>query len=288
MSNSRARLVRVLGRYDVPEDGGEFDTLPVDDVPTLEPDAFRAAAGDAAGRAAGDVAGRAAGDVAGPAALRPGAAGPGSGVRAVSLDAWRAAVRERISSPETAPKPHWNRAELAGRVAELCGGRAPAAYTFAVQLVLDSQQQGEPVAWITTRDHAFYPPDAAANGVDLAALVVVRTPGGEHVPRAADQLGRSGAFGLLILDLGAEARVPAPLLSRLLGLAQKHDMAVVCLTMKSSDSPSLDSLVALRADAGRTRQSPGRFACTLRVAKDKRHAPGWGETVLCRGPAGVQ
>lgn len=259
VSISRARSVRVLGRYDAPDAAEEFDSLPVDDVPTLEQRA--------------------------PVPL-PTAAAAAS--QAVSLDAWRALVRERIPAPETASQPHWNRAELAGRVAELCGGRASAAFTFAVSLLLDAQEQGEPAAWITTRESAFYPPDAAANGIDLAALVVVRTPGVEHVPRAADQLGRSGAFGLLILDLGAGARVPTPLLSRLLGLAQKHDMAVVCLTEKASDQPSLDSLVSLRADVFRSRQSPGRFACTLRVAKDKRHAPGWGETLLCRGPAGVQ
>jgi len=261
VNTSRARLVRVLGRYDVPDHGDEFDALPVDDVPTLEQPAAAAAAEPARATAS---------------------------PHAVSLEAWRTLVRERIPAPEVEPQPRWNRAELAGRVAELCGGRAPAAYTFAVSLLLDAQQQGEPAAWITTRERAFYPPDVAANGVDLAALVVVRVPGVEHVPRAADQLGRSGAFGLLILDLGADARVPTPLLSRLLGLAQKHDLAIVCLTEKTSDSPSLDSLVSLRADVVRSRQSPGRFACTLRVAKDKRHAPGWGETVWCRGPAGVQ
>lgn len=261
MSISRARSVRVLGRYDAPDAAEEFDPLPVDDVPTLEQ----------------------------PAPAHPPASpGNGSGAPAVSLDAWRAFVRDRIPAPDAGSQPHWNRAELAGRVAELCGGRASAAYTFAVSLLLDAQQQGEPAAWITTRDSAFYPPDVAANGVDLAALVVVRAPGAEHVPRAADQLGRSGAFGLLILDLGAGARVPTPLLSRLLGLAQKHDMAVVCLTEKASDQPSLDSLISLRADVFRSRQSPGRFTCTLRVSKDKRHAPGWGETMLCRGPAGVQ
>lgn len=261
--------MRVLGRYDAPENADEFDSLPVDDVPTLE----RSGAGTAgAGAAMAGIAGRA----------------PAGAPQAVSLDAWRALVRERLPAPEAESLPHWNRAELAGRVAELCGGAASASYTFAVSLVLDSQQQGEPVAWITARESAFYPPDVAANGVDLAALVVVRTPGVEHVPRAADQLGRSGAFGLLILDLGADPRVPTPLLSRLLGLAQKHDVAIVCLTEKSSDHPSLDSLVSLRADVFRTRQSPGRFACTLRIAKDKRHAPGWGETLLCRGPAGVQ
>src|SRR5262249_8368858 len=160
--------------------------------------------------------------------------------------------------------------------------------TLATELVLDAQFHGEPAAWITTRKTSFFPPDAAANGVDLAALVVVRAHEVAQIPRAAGWLGRSGAFGLLVLDLGSEPSVPAPLLSRLLGLAQKHEVAILCLSEKSAANPSIHSLVSLRADASRERRAPGLFTCSLRVAKDKRHAPGWGQTQVFRGPAGVQ
>jgi recombination protein RecA len=177
---------------------------------------------------------------------------------------------------------------LAGRLTELCGWRGSAVLTSAFDLVLDAQRRDEPVAWIAPRDSSFYPPDVAANGIDLDALVVVRPPDAAQVARAADHLARSAAFGLLVLDLGCEPRIPVPVQARLLGLAQKHGVAIVCLTEKSTAAASLGSLVSLRADVQRVRRAPGEFAYTLRVTKDKRRAPGWQHAEPCRGPAGVR
>src|SRR5512143_2066759 len=73
----------------------------------------------------------------------------------------------------TAP---WTRADLAGRIVELSGTGAAASLTFAVALVLDAQRRGGVAAWVTARESSFFPPDAAGNGVDLAALPVVRVP----------------------------------------------------------------------------------------------------------------
>ena len=284
MRNSEARRVRVLGRYDAPTTEDEFDAHGIDDVPTLE-------RGDGIETAVVST-------PSGTPALTPVATFSGrgassavptsSGAAAVSLDVWRAVQRGLTRGAETEAVPAWNWATLAGRVVELCGGHASATLTSAFGLVLDAQRQGEPAAWITLQHTHFFPPDVAANGVDLDSLVVVRVKEPEQVPRAADQLARSGAFGLLVLDLGAEPHVPTPLLSRLLGLAQKHQSAVVCLSAKPPDSPSLDSLVSLRADVFRARRGPGVFDCVLRVAKDKRHAPGWRHVETCRGPAGVR
>jgi recombination protein RecA len=283
MRSSEARRVLVLGRYDAATIEDEFDALSIDDVPTLE-----------RGDGIGTVPVSASSDR-GAFTTVPTSSGAGavstvstSAAAAVSLDAWRAVQRGLTRGIETEVAPAWNWATLAGRVVELCGGRASAVLTSAFGLVLDAQRQGEPVVWITLQHTHFFPPDVAANGVDLDSLVVVRVKEPEQVPRAADQLARSGAFGLLVLDLGPEPRVPAPLLSRLLGLAQKHESAVVCLSAKPPDSPSLDSLVSLRADVFRARRGPGVFDCVLRVAKDKRHAPGWRHVDSCRGPAGVR
>jgi recombination protein RecA len=187
-----------------------------------------------------------------------------------------------------AATPAWGIQVLAGRLVELCGWRSSAVLTSAFGLVLEAQRCGEPVAWIAPRHDCFYPPDAAANGVDLAALVVVRPPDAAQVPRAADHLARSGAFGLLVLDLGTEPRIPVPVLARLLGLAQKHAVAIVCLSEKPPAAASLGSLVSLRADVERIRRAPGTFACTLRVTKDKRRAPGWEHAELCLGPTGFR
>jgi len=104
---------------------------------------------------------------------------------------------------------------------------------------------------------------------------------------------RSGAFGLVVLDLmilghGAHAFVPAPLLGRLLGLAQKHCAAVVFLTEKAADAPSLAPLVSLRVATTRRRTGPERFACTIEATKDKRRAPGWTSEETFRGPPGLR
>jgi len=223
--------------------------------------------------------------------------------------------------------PLWELSSLAGRLVEITGGsvRVPglstttgekaeprtratsiwdidesrrygsAALTVAASLVWKAQQLGEPVAWINVRSSSFFPPDLDAAGIDLAALVVVRINSnrpdgltdGRAAARAADKLLRSGAFGLVVLDLGAQADVPSPLLSRLLGLAQKHHATVVFLTERSADR-SLAPIVSLRVAASRRQVGAGRFACTIEARKDKRRAPGWIHEETFRGPPGLR
>jgi recombination protein RecA len=103
---------------------------------------------------------------------------------------------------------------------------------------------------------------------------------------------RSGAFGLVVIDLGAAsgADLSMQIQGRLVTLAQAHDAAVVCVTEKGEDTASLGSLVSLRAQALRTRAPQpdhGEFAVTVRVLKDKRRGPGWTQTLRRRGPAGL-
>ena len=199
-----------------------------------------------------------------------------------------------LSPPAQAPEPasrtgRWSLDALAGRLAELSGLGDTAGLTAAFALVLDAQQQGETVAWIAPPGSTFFPVDAAENGVDLDALVVVRAPDAAAAARSADRLARSGAFGLLVLDLGPDADVslPLPALARLAGLAQKHHTAIVCVTQRAGHAPSLGSLVALRGIARRERAAPDRFRCTLEVTKDKRSGP-WSAEEICRGPAGLR
>jgi recombination protein RecA len=177
----------------------------------------------------------------------------------------------------------WCLARLSGRIVEISGN---APLTAAFGLVLEAQRSGETAAWITSRDSSFFPPDAADSGIDLESLPVVRVPDARAAGRAADQLVRSGGFGLVVIDLAREAdRLAAPLLTRLLGLAQKHETAAVVLTQKPASVASLSSLVSLRAEA----QRDARGVVEIRVLKDKRRGPG-GEPVreVCRGPAGLR
>jgi len=215
---------------------------------------------------------------------------PGARTRDSDAAAERAHRESRPPSalPEQAVAAlRWSRSELAGRLVELSSWGGGAPLTLAFELVLQAQREEEPVAWITGSS-TFFPPDAARCGVDLDALPVIRVSDAPSAARAADKLLRSGAFGLVILDLGARALIPPALQTRLLGLASKHDAAVLFLTEKPGDAPSLGSLVSLRAQAVRSRTGEDRFSCEARVLKDKRRGPGWSHRELRHGPAGLR
>lgn len=197
----------------------------------------------------------------------------------LTLDELRA--RRGAEAPE-----RWSLAAIRGRLIELSARGASATLTAAVELVGEAQGQGEPVAWLTLTSGSFYPPDVADSGIDLAALVVIRAPDATAIARAAERLLRSGAFGLVVLDLGDKAELSMQIQGRLVTLAQTHDAAVVCLTEKSGDTSSLGSLISLRAEALRQRDR-GEFTVTLRALKDKRRGPGWSHLVRRRGPAGL-
>jgi recombination protein RecA len=191
--------------------------------------------------------------------------------------------------------PRFGLEELAGRLVELSGEGASAVLTAATRLVLDAQRAGEPAAWLSSDESSFYPPDVAESGVDLSALLVVRIASAKAtrplpalLAVAAERLLRSGAFGLVVLDLGKEPVLAQPLQSRLLGLAQRHQAALVCLSEKSEEAASLGSLVSLRVHVARTWLVRERFLCELRVRKDKRRGPVWSEREVCRGPMGLR
>jgi recombination protein RecA len=194
----------------------------------------------------------------------------------------------RCPQKTAAPLPSWTLASVAGRLVEISTSPAGTPLTLAFRLVLDAQRRGEPVAWIGRKDAPFYPPDVAEAGADLSALPVVWAKDVIAAAKAADLLVRSGAFGLVLVDLGIEPVFPAHASSRLAGLAKQHGTAVVCLTDKDARRPSLGPLVSLRVHAsGRAVSEPGRFRCEALAIKDKRGKPGWTIAEVCRGPDGL-
>ncbi len=219
-------------------------------------------------------------------------------MRSVMETMERAGLLLRMGRHLPQPRPHSRRgqtdgiewlsmAELAGRLSELSGCGNTAVLTHACSAVLEAQRDGETVAWITRRDRPFYPPDAGEMGIDLSALAVVRCQDGRAVARAADRLARCGAFGLLVLDLGEDEEVPPALLTRLAGLAHRHDTAILFLTEKSDEAPSVGPIVSLRVGSQRLGVGEGRFVCRLHAIKDKRRGPGWGREALYHGPPGL-
>lgn len=209
------------------------------------------------------------------------------GVAATARITWS----HKMARPdELAPAERWGLDALRGRLVELSARGATAVLTAAIELVIEAQQAAEPVAWVTLGNATFYPPDAADSGVDLAALAVVRVLETTAAARAAERLLRSGGFGLVVLDFGgggAAVEVPIAHQGRLVTLAQAHDTAVVCITEKPHEAPSIGSLVSLRAEALRLHAPEHGYHVTLRVLKDKRRGPGWTRTMQRRGPPGL-
>jgi hypothetical protein len=123
-------------------------------------------------------------------------------------------------------------------------------------------------------------------------LVVVHVPARAE-PRyaalkSAEILLRSGAYGLVVVDLTASAPPNgAAWQGRLLGLARQHQSCVVLLTHKTTHADSLGALVSLRIEPRRMVRNTHAFKIEPYVFKNKMglSLPAW--ELQCRGPAGI-
>lgn len=186
-----------------------------------------------------------------------------------------------------------------GRLIEIARTADGAQMTMAIACVRQAQAQGEPVAWVQRAGGGLFPPDLVDSGIDLDALVVVHVPNAhagstqeqraaaEHgLAKAAELLLRSGAFGMVVIDLTAVPAGPsanvesAPaqqtrgalelaVQSRLLGLAREHRSNVLLLSERGSRSGSLGPLISLCIEPRRTRVGRGAFAIEPHARKDK-------------------
>jgi recombination protein RecA len=209
--------------------------------------------------------------------FRPATAFPFSGV----------ALSPLVAPSNSAHPPRLEHRTLAGRLTELSGVGGAAVLTLTFTVVREIQQRGEPVVWIMSGESLFYPPDVSDSGVDCEAVVVVCVPDAVSIARAAEILARSGAFGLVVLDLGVRAQIPTPLQARLLHAAQRHDMVVLCLTDTHQHLLSLGSLVSLRLEARRQPLADGQYRCDGLARKDKRYGPGWRYGAAYAPPLGL-
>ena len=166
-----------------------------------------------------------------------------------------------------------------GRLVELSApSRGPGARTStAVTLLRRAQREGETTAWVQPAGGSLYPPDLHHSGVDLQALVVVHVPaeqGAVGLGKATELLLRSGAFGLVVVDLGSlRVRSRTAWQGRLLGLARQHESRVLLLTDKPSHADSLGPLIGLRVEPRRHRLDRGVFEVRHEVLKNKSGAP---------------
>lgn len=193
------------------------------------------------------------------------------------------------SAQDAASGGGWGLDALAGRFVEIADTPAGAALTATAGLIAETQRRGEFAAWIGGLRSIFFPPDFAASGVDLGALPVVCAADATTASQAADILLRSGSFALLVLDLKSTAELPLASQTRLVGLAQKHRTALLCLTRADRRAAVAlrGSFVSLRMETDKKRAGHDCFAYALRAVKDKCRTPGWTHREVCRGTDGL-
>lgn len=188
-------------------------------------------------------------------------------------------------SPETLPAPvrassllrssestelRFSLQAVRGRLCELRDTSASAALSALVQLVWQAQCAGEPAAWIHGGTAGLHVSDLLQVGVDPAALVIVRLWKETDALRAAERLLRSGAFGVVVLDLRHTNAFGAPEAGRMAKLAETYQTAVVVLSAQPL-SVAAGSLVSLRLTVHRKRLPDGRFQRTFEILRDKQY-----------------
>ena len=88
-----------------------------------------------------------------------------------------------------------------GRITEITGSVSSGRTTMMHAVLAEATRMGEICAVVDTAD-SFHPESAAAAGVALRQVLLVRCAGDvDHALRAADLLLHSGGFGVVALDL---------------------------------------------------------------------------------------
>jgi protein ImuA len=168
-----------------------------------------------------------------------------------------------------------------GALSELCGGQASGKTAVALA-VLASLGDGELFAWVDGRGE-LYPPAAAARGVDLARLLIVRpgaVPARGQDPAqaalwAAEALLGSAAFAVVVVDVPLRRALRGwdAAARRLQAAAEKGGAVGLWL---SSPRAAVRVPAALRlelwVEGGRVRAQALRQARVLPQAQDER---GW-------------
>lgn len=86
-----------------------------------------------------------------------------------------------------------------GRIVEIYGPESSGKTTVALHCVAEAQKQGGTAAFIDV-EHALDPVYAKALGVDIDGLLVSQPDSGEQALEIAEQLVRSGAIDIIVID----------------------------------------------------------------------------------------
>jgi recombination protein RecA len=132
-----------------------------------------------------------------------------------------------------------------GRVVEIFGPESSGKTTLTLHAIAEAQKAGGTCAFIDA-EHAFDPTYAARLGVKLNELLVSQPDCGEQALEIADQLVRSGAVDLIVVDsvaaltpkaeiegemgdahVGLQARLMSQALRKLTAITHKQNSVVV-------------------------------------------------------------
>lgn len=132
-----------------------------------------------------------------------------------------------------------------GRVVEIYGPESSGKTTLTIHAIAECQKQGGIAAFIDA-EHAFDPTYAEALGVDIDNLIISQPDNGEQALEIADNLIRSGAIDLLVVDsvaaltpkaeiegemgdsqMGLQARLMSKALRKLTGSIKKANCCVI-------------------------------------------------------------
>ena len=86
-----------------------------------------------------------------------------------------------------------------GRIVEIYGPESSGKTTLALHCVAEAQKAGGQAAFIDA-EHALDPIYAANLGVDVDSLLVAQPDYGEQALEIAEQLARSGAIDIIVVD----------------------------------------------------------------------------------------
>tara|TARA_B100000809_G_C15120380_1_gene524048 strand:- start:375 stop:1382 length:1008 start_codon:yes stop_codon:yes gene_type:complete len=132
-----------------------------------------------------------------------------------------------------------------GRVVEIYGPESSGKTTLTIHAIAECQKQGGICAFIDA-EHAFDPTYAESLGVDIDNLIISQPDNGEQALEIADNLIRSGAIDLLVVDsvaaltpkaeiegemgdsqMGLQARLMSKALRKLTGSIKKTNCCVI-------------------------------------------------------------
>ena len=132
-----------------------------------------------------------------------------------------------------------------GRIIEIYGPESPGKTTLALHAIAEAQKLGGEAAFIDA-EHALDPIYAANLGVDVDSLLVAQPDNGEQALEIAEQLVRSGAIDILVVDsvaalvpraeiegemgdshVGLHARLMSQALRKLAGAVSKSNSIII-------------------------------------------------------------